>query len=110
VADVQFHDWEAWERTIYRSLREIDPQIDPEGLFWVGLLEVDFGEAPGRRLESFPAEHLREWVNAWLSELDPHGREFEREWNGGGVRLRFRTKGRTPAASGWSEMPSFTLL
>jgi hypothetical protein len=110
VADLQSHDWEAWERTIYRSLREIDPQIDPEGLFWVGLLEVDFGEAPGRRLESFPAEHLREWVNAWLAELDPHGREFEREWNGGGVRLRFRTKGRTPAARGWSAMPSFNLL
>jgi hypothetical protein len=110
VADLQSQDWEAWERTIYGSLRQLDPQIDPEALFWVGLVEVDFGNAPGHPLEDFPAEQLREWVNAWLSELDPNGREFEREWNGGGVRLRFRTKGRTPAARGWGAMPSFNLL
>jgi hypothetical protein len=103
-------DWDAWERTLYASLCEIDREIDPQALFWVGLLEADFGDAPDHRFEGFPAGELKEWLNAWLSELDPHGREFEREWIGGRVRLRFRAKGRTPAARGWPAMPSFNLL
>jgi hypothetical protein len=106
VGEAGEQDWAAWERSLYEALR----LIDPEASFWVGVVEFDLGDTPGHRLEDFPAGELTKWVNAWLSELDPHGREYEREWTGGGVRLRFRAKGRTPAAQGWTAMPSFNLL
>jgi hypothetical protein len=106
VGEAGEQDWAAWERSLYEALR----LIDPEASFWVGVVEFDLGDTPGHRLEDFPAGELTKWVNAWLSELDPHGREYEREWTGGGVRLRFSAKGRTPAAQGWTAMPSFNLL
>jgi hypothetical protein len=110
VANSSPPDLDAWQQTIYESLRGSDPPIDPQALFWVGLVETDLEDTPGQELGEFPGAELREELNAWLSELDPQGREFEHEWKGGGVRLRFRAKGRTPAAQGWREVPSFNLL
>jgi hypothetical protein len=98
-------DYEQWQREIIESLRPVDPRA----LFWLGLAEIDFREAPGHRRADFAFEEMRQYVDAWLNTLDPDGPEATTEWRGGGVRLRFRAKGRDPTTRGWT-MPSLNLL
>jgi hypothetical protein len=104
--DDERQDYEEWQREIIESLRP----VDPPAVFWLGLSEVDFRGAPGHRLQEFPFENLRAFVDEWLSTLNPDGPEATTEWQGGGVRLGFRAKGRTAMARGWKAMPSLNLL
>jgi hypothetical protein len=98
---------ESWQRTIFEALRP----IDSAAVFWLGLVEpVDFSEAAGHRLDDFPAEQLRRWVDEWLLGLDPDSEPAQREWSGGGVRLHFRAVGRRHENRGWTAMPSFNQL
>lgn len=96
-----------WQRWIFEALRP----VDAPALFWLGIIEpVDLSAATGERLEDFPADDLRRWVDEWLSELDPDGEPAQREWIGGGVRLHFRAMGRRVENRGWTAMPSFNQL
>ena len=99
-------DAEGWQRTIFEALRP----IDPPALFNVGLAELDFGNLGTARIEDFPAAELVEFVDNWLSGLDPAAGEATVEWHGGGVRLHFRAKGRGQSWRGASDIPSFNLL
>jgi hypothetical protein len=104
MADDQ--DWEEWQRRIVESLRP----IDAAALFWVGLSEIDLRGAPGHRLDEFPFAELVAFVDGWLAGVDPDGPEQQTAWQGGGVRLGFRARGRKPAERGWQAMPSLNLL
>lgn len=104
--DEERQDYEKWLREIIESLRA----VDPPALFWLGLSEVDFRQAPGHQLNDFPFDGLRAFVDEWLSTLDPDGAEATTEWHGGGVRLGFRAKGRKTMERGWTAMPSLNLL
>jgi hypothetical protein len=100
-------DHETWQRSIFAALRPVDPQA----LFWLGIIEpVDLSAAGGHRAEDFPADGLHGWVDEWLSKLDPDGEPAQREWTGGGVRLHFRAMGRSVENRGWTAMPSFNQL
>jgi hypothetical protein len=99
-------DAEQWQRTIFEALRPIDPTAS----FNVGLAEMDFRNLGDDRPEGFPAAELIEFVDDWLAGLDPDGGEAGVEWEGGGVRLRFRAKGRGPSWRGANDIPSFNLL
>ncbi len=99
-------DYEKWLCEIIESLRA----VDPPALFWLGLSEVDFRQAPGHQLDDFPFGDVRAFVDEWLSTLDPDGPEATTEWQGGGVRLGFRAKGRKAMARGWTATPSLNLL
>ena len=97
-------DREAWQGSIFEALRPVDRRA----LFWLGIVEpVDFSAATRHRLEDFPADDLRRWVDEWLAELDPDGEPAQRKWTGGGVRLHFQARGRGVENRGWTAMPSF---
>lgn len=100
-------DRERWQHRIFESLRPVDPRAS----FWLGIVEpLDLSAATGHRLEDFPTDELRRWVDEWLSALDPDGEPAEREWIGGGIRLHFRARGRRVEDRGWTAMPSFNQL
>jgi hypothetical protein len=99
-------DAEGWQRSIFEALRPIDPPAS----FNVGLAEMDFRNLGDARFEDFPVTELVEFVDNWLAGVDPDGGEVSVEWEGGGVRLRFRAKGRAPSWRGAGDIPSFNLL
>jgi hypothetical protein len=86
-------DRERWQHRIFEALRP----VDRHALFWLGIIEpVDLTAARGNRLEDFPADDLRRWVDEWLSELDPDGEPAQREWTGAALAS---ISGRWAAAS-----------
>jgi hypothetical protein len=99
-------DAETWKHTVYEALRPIDPRAQ----FNVGLAELDFRGTPGHRPVDFPANDLAAFVDGWLDGLDPDGEAPTIGWEGGGVRLVLRAKGRGPSWRGWKDMPSFNQL
>ncbi len=97
---------EVWQRTVSEALRP----IDPDAQFNVGLAELDFRDVLGHSPGDFPASDLTAFVDGWLEGLDPDSDDATTEWEGGGVRLVVRAKGRGPTWRGWKDMPSFNLL
>ena len=100
------YDPEVWQRTVFEALRP----IDPEAQFNVGLAELDFRGVLDHSPDDFPVEELAAFVDGWLEGLDPDRDDATTEWNGGGVRLVIRAKGRGPGWRGWKDMPSFNKL
>ena len=100
------YDPEAWQRTVFEALRP----IDPPALFHVSLLEMDFRDVMGHELADFPAGDLVAFVDKWLESCDPDAGVFRSEWQGGGVRLVLRAKGRGPSWRGWTGTPSLSYL
>lgn len=100
-------DADTWSRTVFEALRP----IDADAQFNVGLAELDFRGTPGHRPADFPAADLAAFVDGWLDGLDPDSGEASTNgWNGGGVRLVLRAKGRGSSWRGWKDMPSFNQL
>ncbi|MGO9761393.1 MAG: hypothetical protein ACLP1Q_09080 [Solirubrobacteraceae bacterium] len=100
-------DAETWNRTVFEALRPIDSGAQ----FNVGLVELDFRGTPGHRPADFPAADLAAFVDLWLDGLDPDDSEASTiRWEGGGVRLVLRARGRSPSLRGWKDMPSFNQL
>jgi len=99
-------DAELWQRTVFEALRP----IDPEALFHVSLLEMDFREVEDHDLADFPASDLVAFVDDWLRNLDPDAGESMNEWEGGGVRLVLCAKGRGASWRGWGAMPTLSYL
>jgi hypothetical protein len=100
------YDPETWQRTVFEALRP----IDPDAQFNVGLAELDFRGVMGHSPDHFPSDELVAFVDGWLEGLDPDSDDATTEWEGGGVRLVIRAKGRGPSWRGWKDMPSFNLL
>jgi hypothetical protein len=100
------YDPDAWQRTVFEALRP----IDPDAQFNVGLAELDFRSVLGHSRGDFPAADLTAFVDKWLEGLDPDRDDARTEWEGGGVRLVIRAKGRGPGWRGWKDMPSFNQL
>ena len=100
------YDPEAWQRSVFEALRP----VDPPALFHISLLEMDFREVIGHVIDDFPSDELVLFVNEWLARLDPDAGEFTAEWQGGGVRLVLRAKGRGPSWRGWVGIPSLSYL
>jgi hypothetical protein len=100
-------DAETWTRSVYEALRPIDPKAH----FNVGLAELDFRGTAGHRPADFPANDLAAFVDGWLDGLDPDDSEASTiEWDGGGVHLVLRARGRSQSWRGWKDMPSFNQL
>jgi hypothetical protein len=99
-------DADTWQRTVFEALRPIDPRA----LFNVSLKEMDFRDAGQEDPADFPGDELAAHVNAWLDDLDPDGDVATTEWQGGGVSLVVRARGRGSAWRGWVGVPSFNML
>lgn len=99
-------DAETWQRTVFEALRPIDPQ----GLFNVAMLELDFRDVADNQPEDFPGEDLAQFVNDWLVDVDPDEGVHETEWSGGGVHIRLQARGRGKSWRGFADLPSFNLL
>lgn len=99
-------DEESWRRIVFEALRP----VDPEALFSVSLVEMDFRDLGEALPEDFPADDLADFVNRWLTSLDPDAGDFFTDWTAGGVRLRIQAQGRSLAWRGAKEFPSLNML
>lgn len=99
-------DEESWQRIIFEALRP----VDPEALFRISLVELDFRDLGGGLPEDFPGDELADFVDRWLAGLDPDAGDFFTDWNAGGVRLRIQAHGRSLAWRGARDFPSFNML